>query len=125
MALISSLGHRILARTILAVIFAVPIAAFAQGAKKLADTFEERFPAEEAPTRPSSKQAPTQAPAGQAPMQRPAGRDESQKNYSREAQPNRRPEIAQPKNIANVTTPTRVISAKRSPSRVVVMPRSF
>jgi hypothetical protein len=129
---ISSLDRRIWASTILAVIFAVPIAAFAQGTKKLADTFEERYPTEQVPSQPSSEQAPSQpsseqaptqpafqqaptpAPIGQAPLQRPALRGKAQ----REAPPNRRQEPALPKNIANTTTRTRVIRAKRSLSLV-------
>jgi hypothetical protein len=121
MAPISSLSHRILATAILAVIFAVPIAAFAQGTKKLADTFDERFPAQQSPTRPSSEQAPALAPAEPAPMQRPTVGDEAQKNYSRDVQPNSRAESRQPKNIAT-STPT---AGKRPPLRVVVVPRSF
>jgi hypothetical protein len=97
----------ILASTILALILAAPIGALAQGAKKLADTFEERYPAEQAPTQP------------------PADRDDAQQNRLSEAQKNRPPQAVQRKKVVKLTAPTRAVSAKRSPSRVVVVPRSF
>jgi hypothetical protein len=108
MPTISGLRHGILASTILALILAAPIGVFAQGSKKLADTFDERYPTEQAPTQPSAERDP---------MQPPAEQDDAQQNRPREA--------AQPKKGVKVTTSTRAVSAKRSPSRVVVVPRSF
>jgi hypothetical protein len=108
------LGRRILASTILAVIFAVPIAASAQGMKKLVDTFEERYPTEQAPTPPSLEHVPTPAPAGQARPQRPTGHTKTH----REA-PSTRQEPPLPKSIAKVTRPARFIRAKRSLPRFV------
>jgi hypothetical protein len=96
----SGLRHdRILASTILALILAAPIGAFAQGPNKLADTFDERYPAEQAPPQP------------------PAERDDAQQNRPAEA--------AEPKRLQNITTTSRVASAKYPRSRVVVVPRSF
>jgi hypothetical protein len=123
MLTISGLGRHILA-TFFALILVTPICAFAQGTKKLADTFDQRYPAEQAPTRSSSEQVPTQRPTEQAPMQPPTGRD-AQKSHRPEAQQNHPPEAAQRKKGANATTPTRVVSAKHSPARVVIVPRSF
>jgi hypothetical protein len=112
----SGLRHGILASSILALILAAPIGALAQGAKKLADTFEERYPAEQAPTQPPAKQAPTQPPAE---------RDDAQQDRLPQAQQNHPPDDGQPKKVVKVPAPTRAVSVKRSPSRVVVAPRSF
>jgi hypothetical protein len=106
MPTIRGLRHGILASTILALILAASIGAFAREAKKLADTFDERYPTEQVPTQPSAERGP---------MQPPAERDDAQRNQHREA--------AQPKKVVKVTTSTRAVSAK--PSRVVVVLRSF
>ena len=55
--------RRILASTVLALILGAPTGAMAQGAGKLAATFNDRYPTEQMPTRPPVEQAPTQPPA--------------------------------------------------------------
>ena len=129
----NGLRHGILAATILVLILAAPIDASSQGARKLADTFEERYPPQENPTPIRPEQAPRRPPAEQAPVRPDAERDNAQQNRFPEAnkhhlphaRQNRPPDDAQPKKGVNVTTPTRAVTAKRSPSRVVVVPRSF
>jgi hypothetical protein len=78
----------LLASAAFALMLAAPLSAFAQGANKMAATFEERYPAEQTPTQPA-------------------------------------PQASEAKKVENVTATTRVASAKRPRSRVVVVPRSF
>ncbi len=142
--------RRILASTVLALILGAPVAAFAQGANRLAATFNERYPTEQAPTRIPPEQKPTQPPAEQAPSQPPteqkpvqsppeqtgtqppAARAPMQRPAEAEppvAQPHRRPDAAQAKYVQNKYTdnvrPARSVNPRRAPSRVVVVPRSF
>ena len=120
----NGLRHGILAATILVLILAAPIDASSQGARKLADTFEERYPPQE---------NPTPIPPEQAPVPPPADRDNAQQNRPPEANKHHLPDTRQnrprddpqPKKGVNVSTPTRAVTVKRSPSRVVVVPRSF
>jgi hypothetical protein len=51
----------------LALLLAAPLGAFAQGSNKLAATFNERYPAEEAPTQTPPAAAPETATAKQEP----------------------------------------------------------
>lgn len=110
----SGLRHVILAKAILALVFAGPNSAFAQEDKKLTDTFEQRYPPRQVPTQPPSEQPPTQPPAE---------RHDAQPNRRPETLQNRSQEAAQRKKF--VTMPKRAVSARRSPSRVVVGARSF
>ena len=63
-----ALGLRIVAATALAMMLAAPHCAFAQGSKKLAATFDERYPAEQsstqaAPGQPESRGEQQNVPA--------------------------------------------------------------
>ena len=86
-----ALGLRIVAGTALAIMLAAPHCAFAQGPKKLAATFEERYPAE---------QSSTQAAPGQ-----PESRGEQQNvPASRRAATPKRPRarvVVMPRNISS------------------------
>src|SRR5882724_85632 len=78
-----------LATTAFVLLVAAPLGAFAQGSKKMAATFSERYPAEQSSTQPAAK-----------------------------------PPTAQTEQ--SVSRPIRVAAAaKRSRSRVVVVPRSY
>jgi hypothetical protein len=92
-----ALGLRIVAGTALAMMLAAPHCALAQGPKKLAATFEERYPAEQ-----SSTQAAPGQPESRVPGQ-PESRGEQQ----------------------NIPASRRAATPKRPRARVVVMPRSF
>ena len=89
-------GHVMQARTgfflasaLCALMVAAPMGAFARDGKKIAATFNDRYPAEEtAPPPPAAEPAPT-------------------------------------RKAENVVRPTRVVTAKRPRSRVVVVPRSY
>ncbi len=88
---------RILASMNSALMLAAPLAAIAQDSDQPAATFKQRFPADQTSTQP--------------PLEIPAARKEQN--------------VAQPAARHRGAVTTRIVSAKRVRSRVVVQPRSF
>jgi hypothetical protein len=126
--------HRILAATALALILVAPLGAFAQGGNKLAATFNERYPVEETPTPPASPPpaqapAPTQTPSpppAQAPSPPPSQVTSPPASQAPSPAASQAPAVpAEVRKVQNAMAASRVVSAKRPRSRVVVVPRSF
>jgi hypothetical protein len=101
---------------VVALLFNAHTGGWAQGSnKKRTDTFEQRYPPDQVPRQAPVPQAPTQPPADQF-RARPKPRETEQNSSAGREQS---------KKLAMATRAPGVPSAKRSRSRVVVLPRSF
>jgi hypothetical protein len=130
-----------LASTLALAIVSVPLHALAQdAAKRLADTFEQRYPAEQAPSAPAeqspsppAEQSPKSPPSEQVPIDTLGLRGSAQQNHVPEANKPQTSRVHQApaqdsapdgKN-PKVPTHAPATKTKRSPARVVVVARSF
>ena len=101
----SCLREVTLASIILALVLSAPVSAFAQRTNKFVDTFDQRYPAEQAPTPPSAERDDALSGPG--------------------VQQTQNPKPAEPKKVLKVARATRTIGPKRSTSRLVAVSRSF
>jgi hypothetical protein len=95
--------------------------AWAQGSIKRTDTFEQRYPPDQAPTPPVGGKPPSAPPVREAPTQPPPDQLRARPNPL-EAGPASSPAGEQRKKFA-MATPANRAGARRS--RLVVAPRSF
>ena len=101
----SCLREVTLASIILALVLSTPVSAFAQRTNEFVDTFDQRYPAEQAPTPPSAERDDALSGPG--------------------VQQTQNPKPAEPKKVLKVARATRTIGPKRSTSRLVAVSRSF
>jgi hypothetical protein len=102
----SCLREGTLGSIILALVLSTPVSAFAQRTNKFVDTFDQRYPAEQASTPPSPE------------------RDDAPQSGAG-AQQTQNPKPAEAKKVLKVARATRAIGPKRSTSRLVAVSRSF